>query len=80
MSFIRFLLLALIIWILWRLLIHPKKQQTPLQKPNNPPPLINNGIMVCCDYCGLHLPENEAFHSGETWYCCQAHQHAAQNQ
>jgi uncharacterized protein len=81
MGFLRFLLLILIIWILWHL-FQRKKPQLPLQTPNHPStsqhPPITDGTMVRCDYCGLHLPENEARRYGEVWYCCETHQHVAQ--
>jgi uncharacterized protein len=83
MGFIRFLLLVLAGAILWRLikqfqndkLSEPKKESIP-----QTPPQKNDGIMVRCHYCGLHLPENEALRVGKVWYCCDAHQSASQNE
>lgn len=29
--------------------------------------------MVKCEYCGVHLPENEAFSKGKQHWCSQEH-------
>jgi len=83
MGFIRFLLLILVGVILWRLI--KKFQNARLYEPKKDsisptPPQKTDGIMVRCEYCGLHLPENEALHIGTVWYCCETHQYASQNE
>ena len=67
MALIRFLIAALVIWLIarlaWRLLSKPKS--TPAKKE------VQN--MVRCAQCGLHLPEQEAFAHEEQYYCCKQH-------
>jgi uncharacterized protein len=29
--------------------------------------------MVRCHYCGLHIPQDEALHADNHWYCNQEH-------
>ena len=45
------------------------KRQTRLE---NKRALAQN--IVRCDYCGLHVPEYESFHSNDRNYCSQEHQ------
>ncbi|HDN26651.1 MAG TPA: hypothetical protein ENG03_06070 [Thioploca sp.] len=81
MGIIRFLLLVLLGWILWRF-IKRWYQNSQLAKqdsnPSPPPATQHLGAMVRCDYCGLYLPEQEAQSAGEACYCCKAHKQAAQ--
>lgn len=32
--------------------------------------------MLECSHCGIIVPESEGVHSGEAFYCCDAHRHA----
>ncbi len=79
---IRSLILILLIFLIWRL--GKKWYQAFLanQQNSNPPPIkkVPHGVMVRCSYCQLHLPKEEAIQLGEIYFCCQAHQHAAQQQ
>ena len=33
--------------------------------------------MVCCRYCGVHLPVGESLQAGSDHYCSEAHMQAA---
>lgn len=35
--------------------------------------------MVCCAYCGVHLPRSESVQSGEKSYCSTEHRDAARD-
>lgn len=35
------------------------------------------GLMVPCAHCGVHVPHLEAFHAGEQLYCSREHAEAA---
>ena len=78
---IRSLLLLVLFWIIWRLaqgwyqrfLANQQNNHTPL--PMTSP---QTGVMVRCHYCQLHLPQEEALQHGEAYFCCEAHQRAAQ--
>lgn len=58
--------IAAIILIL-RTLSSRSKSGTARQSPKNQ-------RMLACDYCGLHVPENEAIVDGSHSYCCAQHQ------
>lgn len=78
---IRSLLLLVLVWVIWRLaqswyhrfLANQQHNQT---SPSVTPP--KTGVMVRCHYCQLHLPQEEALQLGEAYFCCEAHQRAAQ--
>lgn len=73
MTLIRILILALAIWLIYRMVKNYQLRQQ--QKPPHRPPRVTN--MVACAHCGLHLPENEAIRiSSKEYYCCKEHQHA----
>ena len=40
-------------------------------------PRIRN--MLPCDYCGLHIPEDEAIQNQGRFYCCKEHAHRKQD-
>ncbi|SDT93911.1 PP0621 family protein [Halopseudomonas salegens] len=44
--------------------------QAPSADPTKPP------LMVRCQHCQLHLPQDQALQSGEYWYCCHEHRDA----
>lgn len=37
------------------------------------PPRNNIEQMVRCQYCGLHIPQEEAIHDQDDWYCSKEH-------
>ncbi|HKO66591.1 MAG TPA: PP0621 family protein [Burkholderiaceae bacterium] len=61
-----FVLLALAIYLVWRLM---QKKRLP--------PNANSSIarlpMVSCATCGLHVPREEALMQGERYFCCEEH-------
>ena len=64
---IRFIILALVIWLIWffvkqKLQRGVKKQQTKVVKN-----------MVSCSNCGLHLPQNEAIFYQGKYFCSKKH-------
>ena len=65
-----FVLLALAIYLVWRL----------LQKKHLPPPERDSGVarlpMVSCATCGLHVPREEALIQDEHYFCCEEHRRA----
>lgn len=63
-----FVLLALAIYLGWRLL---RKKQLPQSEAALRLP------MVSCATCGLHVPRNEAVIDNERYFCCEAHRRAA---
>ncbi len=65
-----FVLLALAIYLVWRL----------LQKKKLPPGGIDAEVprlpMVSCATCGLHVPREEALVQDERYFCCEEHRRA----
>jgi hypothetical protein len=70
MGSIRFILFAVFIWLVWRMVhnfIAERKSSANKTKK------IPSKKMVMCQYCSTHLPENEAFSHRESWFCNQQH-------
>ena len=65
-----FVLLALAIYLVWRL----------LQKKQLPPGGVDADVarlpMVSCATCGLHVPREEALVQDESYFCCEEHRRA----
>jgi uncharacterized protein len=72
-------LIALIVlgYILWQW--GKKKYRAVLQywQHKSAPPSPRTVTTVRCTYCGLHVPEQEAVHSNNIYFCCEAHKQAA---
>jgi len=66
-KFILLLLLALVIWWLWR------SRMRPPQEPSAPvaPP---EEAMVACAHCGVYLPASESVGDELYRFCSSAHQ------
>jgi uncharacterized protein len=59
--------IVLVFMIVRTLLRRPRGDRNPGKHP------LPSGNMVRCDYCGLHVPENEALLSDGRRYCSQEH-------
>jgi len=75
---IRSILLILFIWfILWfgrRLIVkHQQNQNNKKNMEQQTATQQQSKAMVRCEYCGVYLPKDEAFISGNNHYCCEAH-------
>jgi len=70
MGLFRLLALIFIVWLVIhfakRLLATRKRTDATGKKEK-----IAN--MVRCEVCGLHIPEKEAIHHGEHYFCSEAH-------
>ena len=73
MNLIRFILLALLAWILWHFYKRWRYNKA-LQKVENDTHTVPKNTMVSCHYCQLYLPKDEAYQDGEFYYCCKKHQ------
>lgn len=47
------------------------KKLSAQSKSKQPPTAAMN--MVRCDHCDLYLPQEQAMHKNEHWYCCAEH-------
>ena len=75
---LKFILLAVIAWLVYRLLkgyAHSVEQDRPV-----PPPTKAEGEdMVRCVECGVHLPRSESILSKGEFFCCEAHRQKHQH-
>lgn len=69
MNFLRFLILALVVWLVFRLV--KRFLNRPSRKSSRIPPAP--GDMVRCEQCGLHIPKIEAMRDGDHYYCSRQH-------
>ncbi len=74
MNLIRLIAIAVIFWLLYRLILALlSKARQPARRDS--PPL--EGTMVRCEQCGLHVPQEQALIKGDKYYCCEEHRDAA---
>jgi len=74
MGLIRLIIFALVIWMFWRLV---KNFKAKLESRNNSDSQSGNkleqGNMVPCDFCSVHIPEEEAIQHEKMWFCNNSH-------
>lgn len=68
MPLIRILLLALALWIVFRLI---KKIIGPEKAVRKQPPEFEE--MLTCKHCGVHLPRSQAIERAGQHYCSEDH-------
>lgn len=66
-----FVVLALVLYMLWRVLQANKAKRSDASPPKSPPRAAL--AMVSCAACGLHLPRPDALAEGERFYCSEEH-------
>ena len=66
MGLIRVLVLALLIYVVWRLI----KSVTSRQRSATPP---DTQRMLRCAHCGVHVPEHLALPHKDVHFCSSAH-------
>ncbi|WP_126453556.1 PP0621 family protein [Sulfuriflexus mobilis] len=72
MNLLRLLLIALAVWII--LVLIRNHRRAGLKKPPQRPSI---DTIVPCAVCDTHIPESEALHEGEHYYCCAEHRDQA---
>lgn len=73
MNLIRILVIAAVVWLAYALF------KRWLEGKNQPRPGADGRPqerMVKCAYCGVHVPESQALHSGGRSYCSPEHRDA----
>ena len=70
MNLIRVLIIALLVWLVYRM-IRAKLNKPSLQHKS--PRATLSTDMVRCHHCGIHIPANEALQQGEHYYCSAEH-------
>lgn len=72
MGLIRLLIIAALIYVVWRvlknLLAAPRQAEAP------PPERPRQELMRKCAQCGVHVPDHEAFTHNGKHFCSQEHQ------
>lgn len=68
----KFLLLLLVIVAAWWLAKGFRRKNAAKDAPEAAPEQ-----MVNCSHCGLYLPQHEAIHEGERFFCCAEHRRLA---
>lgn len=72
MGFLRFLILAGVIWLVIRVLAsRGRRPRAPVTRRT-----LIGGSMVRCAHCGTHVPAAEALVDAGSNYCCDAHRRA----
>ena len=66
---IRVAIIVIIALVIYRLL---KRWLAKLPRDSKKTP-EKIGRMVRCHYCDLHIPETEAIHDQQGWYCSEEH-------
>lgn len=69
MALIRILIIALVVWLLLRMIKNWASRPAGVQKDTRP----EVESMVRCQHCGLHIPKQEAIRSDNYYYCSQEH-------
>jgi uncharacterized protein len=69
LGLIRVAIIVLIALLVYRLI---KRWLASLPRKSNKSP-DKIGRMVRCHYCDLHIPEAEALHGPDGWYCSAEH-------
>ena len=67
----QFLRLVIILIGLWLVLAIIKRALASLRKPPPDKPAVAK--MVACAHCGVHIPESEAIHDGDKYFCSEEH-------
>ena len=70
MNIIRLLLFLLLIWIVWS--FFKRKNALKIEQSTEQPD-VKQGTMIACNYCGLHIPAEEAIRVGDVNFCCKEH-------
>lgn len=69
MNLLRFILLVLAIWLIFRWV--KRYVNRPSKTSSRIPPEPSD--MVRCEQCGLHIPKIEAVRDGDRYYCSRQH-------
>ena len=72
-SMLKILLLAIIVWLLYRIL---QRYAGSMQPQDREASAVST--MVQCAHCGLHLPEEESLCVNGKHYCCKSHSEQAE--
>lgn len=75
MALIRLIIFALVVWLVWRMFQNYQVKQEQRRQQAAGERRLDQGRMVRCEYCSVHLPQSAAVCHDEHWFC--NHQHKA---
>ncbi|MDH5785901.1 MAG: PP0621 family protein [Chromatiales bacterium] len=77
MTLIRLIALALLFWLLYRLILNllSKVRRSSASQSQEPA----QEKMVRCERCDLHIPYRDAVEKNGRYFCCIEHQRATDN-
>ena len=75
MNLLRIVLIAIAVWIIISMIRRWREQKADERMAERETPRV--GTMVQCQYCGMHVPEQEAVRDGDATYCTVEHQQAS---
>lgn len=70
-TLMKYLLLILVLYLLWR------AWSAPRRKKDRPATGTPSETMLPCAHCGVHFPQGEAVQVDGKAYCCMAHSRLA---
>ena len=76
MNLIRVLIIALLVWLVYRMISATLRKPRVSQRPGRERVATD---MVRCEYCGIHIPKGEALPWDGHYYCCAEHRDQGRN-
>ena len=73
MGLIRFILIACLIWLLFRMIKKIRQQVQDRQKHYRRRQAVTRKQMVQCASCSIYVPIDDALCKGEYYFCCTDH-------
>ena len=73
MGLIRLIIFALVIWMLWRVVKNFQTSQSKKDNKENTRGEIEQSNMVLCQFCSVHVPEQDAVRHEKQWFCSDRH-------
>ena len=78
MKYLFVIVLALVVFWLWRISRHRQDDAAQPQRPaSQTSPETEIAEMVACALCKVHLPQSEALIGRDGFYCSEAHRREA---
>ena len=69
MGLIRLIILAVVIWLIWRMIKNYQVKQARRQKKKQ----VNRDKIVKCSFCSVHVPMHDAIQQQDEYFCSAEH-------
>lgn len=80
MGLFRLLTIALIALVVWHMIKNYKAKVARNAAKSDKVKIPVREKMVKCEYCSIHLPQDEAIAEGEHWFCKPEHKRLFKSQ